>query len=767
MSSAERLRALYVADTTANVRMLEGLARSFDITLLARASLGPRVATRWPPEPGARIDRVLLRGGRVGFALRAAWWIVRRRRRFDVVIALDSLLAALAANVARLVGGPPVVLQVGRPTLEYIRVQRRLRPAWRHLPRLSIARLLVAVNERLAAAIGTVSDYVARECARRNNNVRAIAWYGIDTGIFAPRWTRAEARALLMLPQDAPIVLYRSRLAPEKDPETFLRAVDRLRRDGRTIHAVYMGGEWAQMCDIARRLGVEVLARDCSSTDEIPVWYVAADVTVQTSWAEGLGLSPLESLACGTPVVCTDVGGLPEVVDGGRLGELVPLGDASATAAAVARLVDDPQNAAATTKEARAWIGELYSADGALAAWTELIAGAARCRRWRVLFVDQESRLSGGQRDLVDLVRALDPDRVEVHAALPEEGELAEALRGHGAAVHIVRMAGNLLRVSRWDLARRPDRAVRYAASAAAAMLRLARLARRLRPDVVHSNSLKAHLLASPAAKLARARNVWHVRDILDGWLREAWRLLAGILADRVVCLSEVASEPFRRGRAAPKVRVVYNGIRPRPVSDGDVTAWRRSVGADDGEPVVGIVGQLARWKGQDTFVEAAALLARERPELRFAIVGSCLFPDNESAYVASLRARADELGLNGRLSWVGYADPIEPVMAAFDVCVHASRLPEPFGRVIVEAMAQGTPVVASALGAGPELVPPEAGRFVAPDDPPALAAAIEDLLADTHGRDRAAGAARQAAAGFDISRTGAGVLAVYEELLT
>src|SRR5207245_1897498 len=157
------------------------------------------------------------------------------------------------------------------------------------------------------------------------------------------------------------------------------------------------------------------------------------------------------------------------------------------------------------------------------------------------------------------------------------------------------------------------------------------------------------------------------------------------------------------------------------------------------------IVGQLAHWKGQDIFLDAAATLTDERSDVRFAVVGRCLFPQNEQRYVDGLHQQAATLGLADRLVWVEWADPIEPVMGALDVLVHASRLPEPFGRVIVEALAAGTPVVTSELGAGPELVTPQAGRIVPEGDPLALAAAVADVLADPDRRRGMSAAAKAA----------------------
>lgn len=770
MTDPKQLHLAYVADGMADIRMIEGLGRRARVTLVAPGVLGERTTNFWPPRPPAVASRAILPGGRIVFVPRAMLWLLRHRRDIDVVFALDNLTAALAATAARTLGGPPVVLQIGRPTLDYLRCQP---PGLRRTLRRLLAWLLVGLNERRADAIGAVSDYCATQCRQHNRLVRSVPWYGVDTDVFQPQADRAAARSQLGLPTEGPVVMLRSRIAPEKDPATFVRAVGRLRDSGRALTAVYMGGETEDMDAVAGDLGVEILSRRPSGVDEIPLWYVAADVDVQTSFAEGLGVSPLEALASGTPVIVSDVGGLPEVVDGGRVGALVPVGDDAALADAITRYLDDPDLAERHGREGRGWVRRRFGVEQAFDAWMALARDAIRPERvegsapMRVLFVDHETRLSGGQRDLVDLVRALDASRFEIHVALPGRGPLAEALEAHGVTVHEVDMSDGLRKVSRWELAARPWVAGAVLADIARSSVALSRLAGRLQPDVIHSNSMKSHLLAVPAARTCGAPLVWHIRDILQpGWLQSAVVGAASLSASRIVALSDVAAAPFRRGRLAERVRVVHNGVRPNPHEVEDAQAWRSALVADEGTVLVALVGQIAAWKGQDVFIEAAALAVQDRPELMFAIVGECLFPENEGDFDRRIRARVRELGLTDRVVFTGPVAAVEPVMAAADVVVHCSRLPEPFGRVIVEAMAQGTPVISTTVGAGPELVPPQAGRLVPPGEPTALASAIIELAGDPALRDALGMEAKRVAGRFDIKATGAGVEAVWDELV-
>jgi glycosyltransferase involved in cell wall biosynthesis len=227
----------------------------------------------------------------------------------------------------------------------------------------------------------------------------------------------------------------------------------------------------------------------------------------------------------------------------------------------------------------------------------------------------------------------------------------------------------------------------------------------------------------------------------------------------------------FQRRRPKPQqVQAIPDGIdlaRFHPGIRGD--RIRDALGIAPGVPLVGFVARLDPWKGADAFVRAAAAVAGRHPNVRFLVCGGEL-PGYEG-YAASVKELAASLGLGDRIAFTGWTyrlDDIPEVMAAVDVLVHTSVRPEPFGLVLVEAMAAAKPVVAATDGGVPEVV--EAGvtgLLVDPRDTEGVAGALEALL--TH-RTRAAAmgrAGRQRAERlFEVGDYARRIEGLYDEVL-
>jgi glycosyltransferase involved in cell wall biosynthesis len=241
----------------------------------------------------------------------------------------------------------------------------------------------------------------------------------------------------------------------------------------------------------------------------------------------------------------------------------------------------------------------------------------------------------------------------------------------------------------------------------------------------VHTNSLKSSLYGGIAGRLARVPVVWHIRDrIADDYLPSPAvrlvKLMARHLPTAVV------------GNSRATLDTLGPTPAPQAVVPSPVTVTRPRPGPATGrgsELRVGMIGRLAPWKGQHIFLDAFAR-ALPQPGACAVVVGAALF--GEERYADELRSQVSALGLDGRVDFRGFRDDIGAELAALDIVVHASVSAEPFGQVVVEAMAMGLPVIAAAAGGPAEIVDHEVtGLLFPPGDIDALARALARLASD------------------------------------
>lgn len=352
-----------------------------------------------------------------------------------------------------------------------------------------------------------------------------------------------------------------------------------------------------------------------------------------------------------------------------------------------------------------------------------------------ILFIDHATALGGAEHSLLLLLQRLDRARWQPHLACAP-GALAVAAQKLAIPLHPVELP-------------RLRRSARFPLDWARGSLAIASLARQLEVCLVHANTVRAVFYAAPAARLARRPLVWHMRDF---WLSEAAPRSAALdrLAKRVIATSaaRIVANSHATARHLPfsrRLSVVYNGIDLTsydPLLTGD--RFRDENGIPNDAPVVGVVGRLRPWKGQERFLRVAAQVAAAVPSAHLVIAGGDPF-DVDGGYPAKLRHIAATLGIAGRVTFTGQLADVRPALAALDLFVHPGD-PEPFGLANVEAMAMGLPVVAFAHGALPEIVSPASGVLVSPGDEDALARAVIDLIQDPQRRARLGAAGRQRA---------------------
>ncbi|MFQ5569662.1 MAG: glycosyltransferase family 4 protein [Rhodothermales bacterium] len=360
----------------------------------------------------------------------------------------------------------------------------------------------------------------------------------------------------------------------------------------------------------------------------------------------------------------------------------------------------------------------------------------------RVLFLDHTGLLGGAELTLLDIARHF---AAESKMILFEDGPFRERLEAAGVPVEILPAPAPVRGVRR-------EAGLWQDVKSLPGVLTLVRhVARRSRGyDVLYASSQKAFVVAALAGRLARKPVLWHLHDLLtpEHFSHTHRRLVVGLAnrwTARVITNSEASARAFiASGGQASNIHVVYLGLRPERftnVSSTAVEALRRAIGIDGG-PIVSVFSRLAPWKGQHVLLEALA----DVPQVHALLIGQALF--GEEDYAASLHRLAEALGITGRVHFLGFRDDIPELLHLSDVVLHTSTAPEPFGRVVVEGMLAGRPVVATHAGGVLEIIEDgKTGILVEPGDAHALARALNHLLSspdEAHALAKAGQAAAQ-----------------------
>lgn len=374
-----------------------------------------------------------------------------------------------------------------------------------------------------------------------------------------------------------------------------------------------------------------------------------------------------------------------------------------------------------------------------------------------VLFVDHATGLGGAEHSLLLLLSHLDVAEWQPHLACPA-GVLAEQAQQHDIPWHPVTLP-------------RLRRSVYFPKDWLYDAGQLVQVAKQIDAAAFYANTVRGAIYAALAARIGKRPFIWHMRDF---WLSENepryhqldWAIKT-ILCRAAAHIITNSAATARHLPCAKKITIVHNGIDLARFRTAQNTAnFRNRFNIPFDAPLVGMVGRLRPWKGQERFIEMATAVAAIQPETHFVIVGGSPFAI-EDAYPEKLRQLAQEKNLAHCLHFTGHLTDVRPALAALDIFVHPGE-PEPFGLVNIEAMAAGKPIAAFAHGALPEIVfHEETGLLVPPGDGAALAQAVITLLHSPEKRKKYGQAGKQRAQNhFTIQQTAVQVAAVLQNVL-
>jgi glycosyltransferase involved in cell wall biosynthesis len=339
-------------------------------------------------------------------------------------------------------------------------------------------------------------------------------------------------------------------------------------------------------------------------------------------------------------------------------------------------------------------------------------------RTKRILSVQPVAERGGSDHALMRMCRYLVAQGWEFHVVFPETSPMAPEFLAAGAKLHVVPMR----RLTRSGGA---GYFAAYAVWWPISVLRLWFVARKVRPGVVHSNSIHSWY-GWAVAWLLGAPHVWHAREIVvqSRWALRVERYLARRFAWRVVAVSAPVAAQFDGSNVA----VVHDALGPEDgLSPERAGNFRAGAGIADDVLLIGAAGRLDTWKGFDVLLGAFPAIRRQRPDVELVVAGGPV--RGKEAYAAGLAATAQ--GTEG-VHWLGPRTDMADFMADLDLFVLPSTEPEPFASSALEALASGTPLAATDHGGSPEMLracPDGTGKLFRPRDPGALVEAVIAML--------------------------------------
>ncbi len=345
---------------------------------------------------------------------------------------------------------------------------------------------------------------------------------------------------------------------------------------------------------------------------------------------------------------------------------------------------------------------------------------------------------AGAENALLEFLLHL-PHGVEPIFFFFEDGAFAQAMRERFGNVTILQMSERVAAGERNRLA------LSAVPDSLALVRRLAAALRAAAPDMVLTNSMKAHVIGSLAAKLAGLPCVNYVHDLVGGSARALLHIVSRVCAvERMACSTQVAAN-----LGIATTTAVYSAIDTAAFSNlPDRAAARTALGLpDDRLPVVGLVGRIARWKGQDRFIRIAADVLRDT-EAHFAIIGSPLF-GRDPEYVAELTNAVAVAGLQKRIHFVPWQSDMRNVYSAIDLSCNCSTR-EPFARTTLEALVCGVPIICFDDAGAREIIDQQhCGTYVPAGDEVAFAQAVRAYLSYSQLMSNAQATARSAVEPF------------------
>ena len=361
-----------------------------------------------------------------------------------------------------------------------------------------------------------------------------------------------------------------------------------------------------------------------------------------------------------------------------------------------------------------------------------------------IVFLHSSSELYGSDRSLLNLVKNLDKDKFNITVILPEDGPLVDKINSFDNVEVIINELAVLSGMSKYFI--ELIRSIKF----------INNLIKEKSIDIVYTNT-SVIFVGGISAKICKVKSVWHIREIIKSkYERFIVSKIVNIFSDYIIANSKATAEAISKNK--DKVKVVYNAIDIEKNSGlEDIDEVYKEVAAtivrSNNKIKIGMAGRINRWKGQKLFVDMAKLVSEENDNVEFLIAGDVY--KGEDYILDDLKGYILESGVKDKIGLLGQVDNMSNFYKKLDIFVLPSIQPEPFGLVVIEAMNNKLPVVATNHGGPVEIIDNNIDGFLVDyKDAREMAQVVNKLIKDKELRNYiSANAEKKVKEKFNVSR--------------
>ena len=316
----------------------------------------------------------------------------------------------------------------------------------------------------------------------------------------------------------------------------------------------------------------------------------------------------------------------------------------------------------------------------------------------KILFLEQYTKISGGQKVLLSVIDGLKDD-FNFSVVIPKIGALTDELKNRNIPFQKLPIGYySLGKKNAWDM-------LNYIIRLPYLIFKLCLIIDNEKPDLIYANAARTFVFATIASTIKKIPLIWHVHSIFDkGISRRLCNYFGRYpIVKKVIAVSDAVKLPLTG--LWPKTKIMYNAINELVYFPGDrLGPIRKSLDISD-NIVIAMVGLLVEWKCVDDFIRAAQIVMESFPKTKFLIVGDVLYDNKGKQYKQFLMDMVQEFGLAKNVIFTGFRQDVPEIMREIDIFVIASKTPDPCPTSLLQAMASGPAVIATNFGGPAEII--------------------------------------------------------------